>query len=198
MIKKEDEQKVVEEDILRTLGEKNGDASLKSLMEEVQSSGSAFSRAIENIEKKNLIRLENNRASLTDKGIKKADDILRKHLVVENYFKESRGAAEAHSIAHIFEHRLSEEAIKNMESLYNLREKGEPLLKLKPYEEGLIVNIALPDSKLFERVVSMGIFIGEKVTVAGKIPGGVIIKIKNKKFVVDKNIAEYIRVIKNG
>jgi len=36
------------------------------------------------------------------------------------------------------------------------------------------------------------------VTVAGKIPGGVIIKIKNKKFVVDKNIAEYIRVIKNG
>jgi len=71
-------------------------------------------------------------------------------------------------------------------------------LKLKPYEEGLIVNIALPDSKLFERVVSMGIFIGEKVTVAGKIPGGVIIKIKNKKFVVDKNIAEYIRVIKNG
>ena len=50
MIKKEDEQKVAEEDILRTLGEKNGDASLKSLMEEVQSSGSAFSRAIENIE----------------------------------------------------------------------------------------------------------------------------------------------------
>jgi len=131
MIKKEDEQKVAEEDILRTLGEKNGDASLKSLMEEVQSSGSAFSRAIENIEKKNLIRLENNRASLTDKGIKKADDILRKHLVVENYFKESRGAAEAHSIAHIFEHRLSEEAIKNMESLYNLREKGRTSFEIK-------------------------------------------------------------------
>ncbi len=190
------EDRILEEDILRALGEKKK-AQIKSLSTEIQSPYSTTSDTAEELKKKNLIRIEGGFASLTAEGEKKADDLLRKHIAVENYFKKTRDKDEAHRIAHISEHHISEEAIRNIEKLYALKGTREPLTRLGLHEAGVIVDITVSDSKLFERIVSMGIFIGEKVTVVGKISDNVIIKVGNKKFVVDKDIANHIMVVQN-
>jgi len=44
----------------------------------------------------------------------------------------------------------------------------------------------------------MGIYPGEKIRITNKIPDGVIIEIKNKKFVLGKDIAKEIEVLEYG
>jgi len=42
----------------------------------------------------------------------------------------------------------------------------------------------------------MGMVPGEKIRVTNEIPGSIVVKVKNKKFVLDKDIAKEIKVLK--
>lgn len=44
-------------------------------------------------------------------GKEKANNILTKHLFLENYFMRVKNGIDAHEIAHILEHYISEEVI---------------------------------------------------------------------------------------
>jgi len=118
---------------------------------------------------------------------------LKKHLALEEYFKKIRGRKKAHQIAHILEHYISGEVIKNIREISTLKEDGISLTKFKR-ENGLIADIVLSIG-LFERVISMGIFPGEEIEIVKKIPNGVVVKVRDKKIVLDKNIAREIKVL---
>ena len=118
---------------------------------------------------------------------------MKKHLALEEYFKKIRGRKKAHQIAHILEHYISGEVIKNIREISTLKEDGISLTKFKR-ENGLIADIVLSIG-LFERVISMGIFPGEEIEIVKKIPNGVVVKVRDKKIVLDKNIAREIKVL---
>ncbi|MCK4234512.1 ferrous iron transport protein A, partial [candidate division WOR-3 bacterium] len=73
--------------------------------------------------------------------------------------------------------------------------KGYPLTKAKIHKARLITNIMISNNRLFERIVSMGIFPGEEITITNEVPNAVIIRIKNNKFALDKEIAEKVMVL---
>ena len=196
MLKEPDILKIVKEDILRTLIEREERVSFKSLKAEIKVFHSFVSKAIKDLEEENLIRVEESFVRLTETGRDEAKNILRKHLVLENYFKETSSEKVADGKADILEHYISEEVIKNIKKLYTLKERGIPLTKFKLHKESLIADITIPSNELFERIVSMGIFPGEEIRITNKIANGVVIKIKNKKFALDKNIAKEIKVLK--
>jgi DtxR family Mn-dependent transcriptional regulator len=198
MIKESDILEIVKEVILRILGERNEKVSLVTITDEIQIRPSFVSGAINELEKEELIQSEQAFLKLTDKGEEKAKSVLRKHTVIENYFEERRSKKEAHEIAHILEHYISEETIKNITRLSTFKGIGIPLTELELHEESLITDITVPDNKLFERIVSMGIFPGEKITLSNIISGRVIAKTKNKKFALDDNIAKEIKVLKHA
>ena len=191
----EDILKIVKEDILRILAEEKR-ISLDSIKTKVKVSSSYIFKALEELKRKKLIEIEGNFIKLTGIGQKEAKNILRKHLILENYFKKNLNKREAHRKAHILEHYVSEEVIKNIKKLHTLEERGIPLIKFRLYNEGLITDINIPNNELFERIVSMGIFPGEKIKVINKIPNGIVVVVKNKKFVLDKDIAREIKVLK--
>lgn len=186
--------RIAKEDILRTLAEKK-EASVDSIKGEVKASSSLMSKALEELEKEKLIQIEGNFIKLTKIGQEKSKDILKKHLVLENYFRETSSEVTAHRKAHIFEHYISEEVIKNIQKLHTLKERGIPLTKFRLHKEGLIADINIPNNELFERMVSMGILPGEKIRIMSVIPGCVVVKIKNKKFALGDDIAKKIRVL---
>ncbi|MEA2086609.1 MAG: iron dependent repressor, metal binding and dimerization domain protein [Candidatus Caldatribacteriota bacterium] len=190
--------KIVKEDILRILGEERSRVSLEILKEEIKVSLSFIYEAIEELEREGLIQSQRNFFRLTDKGEENARDILKKHLVFEDYFKKTRTEEEAHKIAHILEHYVSEEVFNNIKKLSTFKEKGIYLTKLKLRKKGLITNIMISDNGLFERVVSMGIVPGEEVMITGEVSNAMVIKIKNKKFALDKDIAKKIKVLEYG
>jgi Mn-dependent DtxR family transcriptional regulator len=184
---------IVKEDILRILAEKKKKVPLNSIKAEVKVSSFFMSNALKELERKRLIRTEGNYIKLTKIGQEKSKDILRKHLILEKYFKKARNKKKAHKIAHILEHYISEEVIRNIKKISTFKEKGVPLTEFKQ-KNGLITDIIL-DNGLFERIISMGIFPGEKIKIINGIPNAVVIKVKNKKFVLDKNIAKEIKVL---
>jgi len=187
--------KIVREDILRILSERRKRVSLDSIKVEIKVSSFFISTALKELEKEKLICIERNSITLTRIGQEKSKDILEKHLVLENYFKKTSNEKVAHRKAHICEHYISKETVKNIKKLSTFQGRGIPLTELKLDKESLIADIEIPDNELFERTVSMGIFLGEKIKIINEIPNGIVIEVKNKKFVLDKDIAKEIKVL---
>lgn len=187
--------RIVKEDILRILGEERSRVSLKILKEEIKVSLSFIYEAIEVLEREGLIQSQQSFFRLTDKGEENAKEVLEKHLVFENYFKKTRTENEAHKIAHILEHYVSEEVLNNIKKLSTYKKEGIYLTNLNLRKKGLITNITISDNGLFERVVSMGIVPGEEVMIMSEASNAMVIKIKNKKFALDKDIARKIKVL---
>lgn len=188
--------RIVKEDILRILGEVKASMSLESIRLDVNVSDIFISNALKELEKEHLIRFNDNLVSLTKQGEANARDIVKKHLVIEDYFKKTKNERDAHEAAHIFEHYISTEAIDTIKKLSTSRKKGIPLTEFKQ-EEGLIVDIN-HNVGLFERMISMGICLGERVRIVGNIPNVVLIKVRNKKIALERSIAEKIKVIEYG
>ena len=130
---------------------------------------------------------------LTSRGETQAKDILEKYLSLEKYFVDIKSNKEAHNISNLFEHYISEEVLDNLKKLSTFKGEGLPLTELKK-EEGLITNITL-DAQLFERIISMGIFPGEKIKVIARLPNGVVLRIGNKKIFLAWEIAKNIKAL---
>jgi len=186
--------KKVEEDVLRIMGER-GKTSIKRIKSEIGVSAPYISKALTTLEKGDLIKIKEGHIELTKRGRVKAKKIVKRHRILENYLEKTRSEREAHETADILEHYISEEVITNIEMLSTFKKKGVPLTISKTNEESLITDIEIPDDRLFERMISMGISPGEKITVITKIPNGFIIVVKNKKFALDEKIAKDIKVL---
>ncbi|MBN1644553.1 FeoA domain-containing protein [Candidatus Woesearchaeota archaeon] len=188
----------MQEDALRILCEKNKNISLEFLKNEINVAQLILSEALKELQKKNLITIQENSISLTEMGQKRAKTILEKHLALENYFEKTESKIEPHTAAHIIEHYVSREVISNIKKLSNLKKGGIPLTQFELDKEGLIAEIVFSDYKLFERAVSMGIFPGEKIIVLSVIPSGIVLKINHKKFALDRSIAKGIKAVEYG
>ncbi|HIH97816.1 MAG TPA: hypothetical protein HA346_02260 [Thermoplasmata archaeon] len=197
MTKESDTLRIVKEDILRRLGEeKTEKIALGSIKSEINASDSFVSKAVKKLERESLIEQHNGLVSLTKKGEGSAKEVVKKHLVIENYFKEMRNGRDAHKVAHILEHYVSKEVIDNLKKISTLKREGAPLTEVEIGKGGIITDIISSDYRVFERMVSVGIFPGKKITLANKIPNGVVVRVKNKKFALYKSIAKRIRVTK--
>ena len=200
MTKESDILKIVKEDILEVVGRKNKRTPLKFMKLEVTVFHSFVSKAIKELEEEGLIKISSEKRpwkeyiQLTKEGQVRANAIIKKHSILEKYFFKERGSEEeAIEATNILEHYISTEVIDTIKKLSTFKKEGIPLTEFKQ-EEGLIVNINL-NIGLFERVISMGIYPGEKIRITDKIPNGIIIEIKNKKFALDNNIAKEIKVL---
>ena len=188
--------KIVEEDVLRILGEEESEkVSLESIKSEIKVSNLFLFNAIKELERENLIRSQEDFVLLTKRGRVSAKNIVKKHLVLEDYFKKTRSEREAHETTDILEHYISKEIIDNIKKLSTFKERGIPLTELKLYKESIIADITIPNNELFERIVSMGIFPGERIRLIAEIPNGIIVEIKNKKFALGKDIVKEIQVL---
>ena len=194
MIKESDILKIVKEDILRILGEEKARISLESIRSEINVSDIFISEAVKELEKENLIRFNNNFISLTKKGEENAKDIVKKHLVIENYFKETKNERDAHKAAHILEHYVSKEVIDNIKKLSTFKHKSIPLTEFEIDKEGMITDIVFSDYGFFERIVSMGIFPGEKIKITNRISNNIIVNVENKKIALNRDMARGIKV----
>ena len=185
----------MKEDILRILCETNKSTSSEIIKAEIKAASTLISKTLEELEKEELITLKENSISLTPIGQETAKTILENHLVLEDYFGKTESEIDAHTAAHLIEHYVSREVINNIKKLSTLKTEGIPLNKFDFNKEGVIAEVTFSDYKLFERAVSMGIFPGEKIMLLSEVPDGIVLKINNKKFALDKSIAKRIKAL---
>ncbi len=198
MTEESDILRIVEEDILRILGEeKSKRVSLESIKSEIKVAYLFISNAIKELEREGLVQSQGDFIVLTKEGAGKAENIVKRHLVLENYFKikGTKREREVHKMTDILEHYISKEVIENIKKLSTFKTEGIPLTKLELNKEGIITDILFPDYGLFERIVSMGIVPSEKIKVIYKIPDGMVIYVGGKKFVLGNDIAKGIEAL---
>jgi len=185
--------RVVKEDILEALGKENKKVPFSLIEPEIKVSRSFVSKAFRELEKEGLVQTEGELVFLTGQGKKEAENIVKKHSIIENYFKKTRSKEEAWRAASILEHYISMEVIDNIKKLSTLKEEGTPLTEFKQ-GKGLIADIIF-EIGLFERVISMGICPGKRIKITNKLPNSIVVEIGNKKFALDKNIAKGIKIL---
>lgn len=198
--------RIVKEDILRILGETGAKISVNAVKSRIKASGSCVSRAIKNLEEEKLIYVKEDDIRLTESGTEKAEDICRKHTILERYFSRPRKRLKeperrmrrtrtrrAHEAAHLLEHHISERVLDNIKKLMTLKQEGTSLSVCKK-GKGIVTDILL-DEKVFERLVSMGFSPGEHVEIRKKLPNAIIVKVNNKKFAIDREIASGIKIL---
>lgn len=187
---------IVKDDIIRIAGgEKSKKVPLEVIKSKIKASSSIISKAIKDLEKRDLIQLEDSLLRLTKQGRVNAESIIKKHAILEDYFKEKRGSKEAHKAADIIEHYISVEVLNNIKELSTLKGEGRPLTELELNQDNLITDIDFSAGGLFERVVSMGILPGERIKAMYKIPDGFIVSVSRKKIALGEDIAKKIRVL---
>jgi Mn-dependent DtxR family transcriptional regulator len=185
--------RIIKEDILEALAGENRKIPFSLIEPEIKASRSFISKALKELEKENLVQTEKGLVFLTGGGKKKAENFVKKHSIIENYFKRTKSKKIAWKAASILEHYVSMEVIDNIKKLSTLEEEGIPLTEFKQ-GKGLITDIVFGIG-LFERVISMGICPGKRIKITNKLPNGIVVEIENKKFALDKNIAKGIKVL---
>ncbi len=187
---------IVKEDILRILEEeKHRKISLEQIVSRVMVSGTYVSQAVKELEITGLVQLDGSFLGLTDNGRCTAEQIVRKHTALENYFRTRRGTKQAHKAADILEHCVSTEIINDMRKLSTFKGEDVSLVEIAVGHEGLITDIRASSTELFERIVSMGILPGENIKILSRIPDGVVVDIGGKKFALGEEIAQGVRVL---
>jgi PadR family transcriptional regulator, regulatory protein PadR len=186
----------VKDDILRIIGEnKDEKVSLKAIESEIKASGSFVAMAGKQLEEENLIKIRKGFVLPTEKGKKKVDYILKKHSIIEDYLKGIRDNRDSHKEADFLEHYISGEALNNIKKLSTFDGGSLTLEEFGLNREGLITDIDFSVGGLFERMVSMGIFPGERIKIMYNTPDGFVVYVSRKKIALGKDIAKGIKVI---
>ena len=152
-----------------------------------------FIQGLKELQATRMVNVRDNEISITKEGQIKAENILSKHKSIEIYFMQDLNEKEAHKIAHILEHLISREVIKNMKQI-SLLEEYSIVLTDFIYDEGVITKLRIDDSQLFERMVSMGICPGQKIKIVARLAPGIVIKLKYTQIAIDNCICDGIMV----
>ena len=134
---------------------------------------------------------------LTKLGRKYAREIDEKHEISEEFLEKFLKVKEAHPEAEVLEHVVSKEIFKKMKKIVSLKEKAVKLNELKESENGEVLFMKISNHKTLARINAIGIVPGERVKLIRKIKNGpLIVKIKNTKISIGKEIANNVMVIK--
>lgn len=186
--------RIVKEDMLEKIGKKNNEVIISELEPERKVSKSFISKAISELEEENLIRIEGEKILLTKRGQEIAMSVAYKHSFLEEYLSKSRDEDEAWKAASLLEHYISEEVINNLKKISTFKRKGKPLTETDQ-GNGLITDVT-SSFRLFERMISMGITPGERIKINRSNNDNIIFELGNKKFSIDKEIAKYVKIVR--
>jgi Fe2+ transport system protein FeoA len=149
---------------------------------------------IEELTNKNYIIERGDQLILTPKGKEIAELIFRIHNEIEEYIKGKNLSCNAHQMAHILEHELTEDQVEKMIKIAEFKDKGISLPNFK-LPVGTIVEVTLSNCKVWTKIVSVGIFPGQRIHILSRSNSNFLIEIKNSKFAIDQSLAKGIYLI---
>jgi Mn-dependent DtxR family transcriptional regulator len=189
----------ITEDVLRIAAEKGRDViSLPMLKEDISAADELFVAAIDELENKGLIYIEDHEIILTKKGREKAGKILARHEIIERYFHDILKEPMPHNVAHALEHFVADKTIRRMREFLTMKEEGKPATDFPLEREFLIIAVEITDKRILEKIISLGLTPGSKVKIEEKIPNAVIFNIGGRKVALANEIAKNIFAVTEG
>ncbi len=183
------------EDILRTLAERKEEIIFFSELGLLCRNPKKLGRIVDILEIHNFITIFQDHIQLTIEGHQHAKLILEKHQAIESAFEKSFESFSSHKIAHILEHTLSKEDIQKIMSVKQMGEISSYPLTEFQLPEGTVYKLTISSENLFYKMISLGIYPGQRIQINLRNGVNQIIQVKNSRFAIDKMIAQNIYVI---
>jgi len=184
-----------EEDILKFLFEnKEKKINFPKLDKFTKKFNIFLNEGLKRLLKEKLIVLQNGYYSLTPAGEDIGGKVLKKHMEIEYFIKSQTNKCDAHQMAHILEHSLTENAIQGMFTVSSLKEQGIPLSQFK-LPSGTIVDISWNSCNLMTKLISIGIFPGQRIQILSKSVNNYLLEVKRSKIAIDRILAKVIKLI---
>jgi len=191
--------KMYKEDLLRAtleFGKENDEANIKLILADVGGEKRLFEQATLELEEENLITRKGEYVVLTPAGREAAEKIYAKHRFIEEYFREVFNEPDVHILAHALEHCASDNLLAKMQGELALMSETLNLSDLKTGERATILAIAVPDKKLFSRLLGIGLSPRSKVKLFEKLPGQLVVEVEGRKIALDMLLADKVLVSK--
>ncbi len=152
-------------------------------------------RVLDLMETHLFIKIRDSHISLTPKGETYGMIIAKKHQAIENAFQNPISPVNSHKIASILEHSLSSREIEQL--IFMQQTKNIKSFPLNEYTlpQATIYRITFYSDKLFYKMISLGIYPGQRIEISHQNNNNQIIKVKNSRFAIDRIIARNIQVI---
>jgi DtxR family Mn-dependent transcriptional regulator len=199
------------------LERKAGSAKTMDLARKLKVVPGSVTNTIEALEARGLVIREPYRGTkLTERGRKRALDVLRRHRLAERLLTDILHLdwSEVHDAACRLEHAVTSDLIKPLEETLGhprtcphgnpiptacgavLEEKSEPLVNLDPGESGVIVRIADERADVLRPLATSGITPGVRVEVEKKpaFRGRIIIRVGDESYPLDYMLASQVNV----
>jgi len=184
-----------EEDLLKYIYEQDQKkVNIIEIKQVFKNSNGNIDKIINTLITEHYIIEKENCLSLTPTGEEIAEIIFRIHNEIEDYIKGKNLSCNAHQMAHILEHKLTEEQIDGMIKASENKERGISL-PIYAYPSGRIVEVILKNCDIWTKLVSIGIFPGQRIHILSRTASNYLIEIKNSKFAIDRKTAEGIFLI---
>jgi len=123
-----------------------------------------------------------------------AELIFKLHNAIEKYISETSMKCDAHQMAHILEHKLTEQDIHLIKKTSELKGKGKSLNNFE-LPSGKIIKINLQNCKIWTKLISMGIFPGQRIHILNRTGHNFLLGIKGARIAIDKELAKGIYLI---
>lgn len=170
----------------------------------------SVSEMLKKLSKEKLIIFSGKKGvTLTKDGVKKAQNTIRKHQLLEVFFKDLLNLKKHfHNEAHKVEHEISDEATDKLDDFLKnpkicpdgnpIPEKNSKILELSQISENINVKILFSksnDKKILERLTSLGITPKTKILIKRKITNGpMILDVKGAEIALGNDITSKIFV----
>lgn len=197
--------------------QKNGKISTNAIAQEINTSAASVSDMLKKLLEKQLIKYEKYKGvSLSNKGKKKAVNILRKHRLWETFLVRKLDFSwdEVHHIAEQLEHIQADNLIDKLDAFLDYPKfdpHGEPipsqegqipavnttaLSELAVGVKGKIMGVTIDDRSFLQYLNQLHIQIGTEIEILKKIhfDKSIEIKVKNKKRHISNNVAKHLLI----
>jgi DtxR family Mn-dependent transcriptional regulator len=201
------------------LSENEGIARTSDIAQSMGISMGAVTNTLASLESRGLVRRRAYRGvKLTPSGEAIALRVLRKHRLAERLLTEVLGMrwSEVHEAACRLEHAINDDVVDALERLLKnpktcphgnpipndvgkIKEANvEPLAKLKPPQEAVLVSIAPETGTLLRYLASLGLTPGVHLRIEEKAPfnGPLIVNVRGSRYALGQEVASSIRVQK--
>lgn len=187
---KADKDKVLKEDILKTIYNQNYEnavCDIEIIAGKLNKTNQQIENSVEQLKNSDLVKSENNELSLTNAGKEYALKIIRFHRLYEKYLADKTDVDEQswHKVAEEVEHNLTQEEAEKLAAQIGNPvfdphgdpipsaegelpiEKGIPLTQLNYGEISVVIHIEDEPHNIYESILNKGIYKGMQIRFLG-------------------------------
>ena len=186
------------------------------LAEAVGVSGPTVTATLRRLAAHGLVSREGTKVVLTDEGLRRSLDIVRRHRVAETFLVDTLGLdwEAAHEEACTLEHALSTRVLSALEEFLNnpsvcphghpipsadgliVEQLGRPLCDVPPGSSALVISVAEDDQQILGYLGELGLRPGARATVVESAPfqGPLTVEVGGVRTAIAREVARLVTV----